>query len=196
MRIVSPRQICKTSALCWNAFQLGIAFFIPVMAILSVMMNTIDSASQTVRWIAKIGGILLMALGVIILPLLSLIRWRAQVLTLRRRLLASLCAAIGMLSLMLVISCIGAAHGEPQMLLVWIPIVAALACVWSLLAWPAWWWIRRTWPVTVQDGQTCPQCGYCLRGATSGRCPECGRFFNQFELGLSWDEFQKTKSAQ
>lgn len=191
MLIVKPNQIWRTSALCWSSFLMGIMYFLPVMASVLVSINTFDSPSRAARWIANFVIILLMSTAVLIGPLLSLIRWRAQVLTVRRRLLATLCAAVGMLSLMLFISCVGVTQGEPRMLIVWLEILAGLLAAWSLLAWPAWWWIRRTWPVTMQDGQTCPQCGYCLRGAASGRCPECGRAFNQYELGLSWEEFQQ-----
>lgn len=191
MKIIRPRQVCPTGALCWNSFLVGILFFIPVIALLLVMINTYSSTSYTVNWIGSIIQILFLAVTLLVGPLLALIRWRAQVLTIKRRLLAILFAAIGNLSLILGISCIGFAYGEPQMLIVWLGILAVLFAVWSLIAWPAWWWIRRTWPIFVQDGQTCPKCGHCLRGAVSGRCPECGRAFNQYELGLSYDEFNE-----
>ena len=35
------------------------------------------------------------------------------------------------------------------------------------------WWQRRV-AVRSEPGQHCRSCGYCLRGLTSARCPECG----------------------
>ena len=39
-------------------------------------------------------------------------------------------------------------------------------------------------------GPYCPSCAYCLIGASSDRCPECGRDFTLAELGVPRDELQ------
>lgn len=31
----------------------------------------------------------------------------------------------------------------------------------------------------AQNDEHCEECGYCLRGLRSGRCPECGRAFSR-----------------
>lgn len=38
--------------------------------------------------------------------------------------------------------------------------------------------------VVVQDGLTCPECLYSLRGNTTGICPECGHAYTLEELGI------------
>ena len=40
-------------------------------------------------------------------------------------------------------------------------------------------------PILIQDGTLCPGCGYCLRGCTGQRCPECGREYSLEELGTA-----------
>ena len=65
-------------------------------------------------------------------------------------------------------------------------------CLLGMLAWPV---IIRVWPFRLQDGQTCPQCGYCLRGVTSRVCPECGRGFDANDLGLSEAAFDELTSG-
>jgi hypothetical protein len=54
---------------------------------------------------------------------------------------------------------------------------------------------RRRGRVLVQDGSTCPGCGYWLRGNTSQICPECGRGFSFAELGTTREEFLQVRSA-
>jgi hypothetical protein len=47
----------------------------------------------------------------------------------------------------------------------------------ALLAPGAQWiasWLRRRWAKAPLYEPCCPTCGYCLRGLTSGICPECG----------------------
>ncbi len=54
---------------------------------------------------------------------------------------------------------------------------------------------RRRGRVLIQDGSTCPECGYWLRGNTSRICPECGRGFSFAELGTTREEFLQEPSA-
>ena len=51
-------------------------------------------------------------------------------------------------------------------------------------------------PIVVQDGTLCPQCGYCLAGAESTVCSECGREFTFQELGTTKEEFEARKAQQ
>ncbi len=54
---------------------------------------------------------------------------------------------------------------------------------------------RHRGRVLIQDGSTCPRCGYWLRGNTSRICPECGRGFSFAELGTTREEFLQEPSA-
>jgi hypothetical protein len=64
------------------------------------------------------------------------------------------------------------------MILFWI-IAAAAATVLLLLL--------QHWQ-RPHGGPYCLQCGYCLIGLPSRRCPECGRAFTPEELGITEDE--------
>ncbi len=44
-------------------------------------------------------------------------------------------------------------------------------------------------------GPYCPGCGYCLIGAPTDRCPECGRDFDPRELGVTREELRPRSSA-
>lgn len=46
-----------------------------------------------------------------------------------------------------------------------------------------------------RDDGGCPACGHCLFGVTQPRCPECGRGFSEYEVGMTLDELQ-TAAAQ
>lgn len=42
--------------------------------------------------------------------------------------------------------------------------------------------------LVLQDGKSCPRCGYCVAGVRSRICPECGREFTFQELGTTEEE--------
>lgn len=48
------------------------------------------------------------------------------------------------------------------------------------------WALRRgiRGAVLIQDGATCPACGYCLLGNTTGICPECGHQYSPDEMSV------------
>lgn len=52
-----------------------------------------------------------------------------------------------------------------------------------LMHWALCRWVRGR--VLIQDGLTCPNCQYCLRGNTTGICPECGHAYTLEELGIA-----------
>jgi hypothetical protein len=61
-------------------------------------------------------------------------------------------------------------------------VIAAATCAALLVVWQ---WFHR--PVA---GPYCPACAYCLIGAPTDRCPECGRDFDVRELGITRDELR------
>jgi hypothetical protein len=60
-----------------------------------------------------------------------------------------------------------------------------------------WIWCRcKHGRVVVQNGTTCPGCGYSLMGACRRLCSECGREFTYQELGTTEEEFNLKVATQ
>lgn len=134
------------------------------------------------------------AVTAIVGPLPGLFYWRIHMASFRRRLVSSFFAAAGMACvpwLTFTIFSIQILFDDGSLTLVWqaicsgvigIPLIVLIWTLLSLAVWPA---IMRLAPFRIQDGASCPQCGYCVRGVASSICPECGRAFNREDLGLS-----------
>lgn len=72
----------------------------------------------------------------------------------------------------------------PGSILVIATTAASVAVVSGIALTLAVWCRRRWWPVRTEG--FCVTCGYCLRGLTSSRCPECGTGFESVDSrGLS-----------
>lgn len=53
--------------------------------------------------------------------------------------------------------------------------------------------IGMFWPRTRPDPERCKKCGYCLRGLSPPRCPECG---TPFEMSLLEDGHSKVHEIE
>lgn len=123
----------------------------------------------------------------VILPVILLIAFRCHLGTPLRRLLAFLFASIGSALPLYVFALVE----EPEAILAGLIVNAALFGLWCILSLLGWSVITRVWPFRLQDGSTCPNCGYCVRGVASRVCPECGRGFTESDLGLSVEQFEQ-----
>jgi len=55
-----------------------------------------------------------------------------------------------------------------------------------------WFLVRLTLPrFVIQNGALCPTCGYCLLGAATMQCPECGNAFTYLDIDTTESEFRK-----
>jgi len=190
MQILKKRQILRIESVCWKSFVFGVVLQAPLVFLMALLV----SGPFTTSWPA-LGGttltILVAIFSLLIGPILGLVRFRVHLSTPFRRALASFFAAGGLLCICYAFTLIGLAFGGYPQLLAVMGLHGILSMIWlgiSIALWPL---VFRKFPFQIQTGDACPQCGYCVRGATSRVCPECGRAFNQYELGLSWDEFQQ-----
>lgn len=197
VKIVAEQDIVPPSRLGFSSFCYGLGLFVLLCCEIPVFVflerTNIPQPLQQIIFYS------ICALTLIASPLPGLFRWRIQLATFRRRVISILFVAVGLASVPWLTSMIFTAHllfmAEGQGAWVLQAIcsgflgIPTAALIWSLVAHFVWPIILDIAPFRIQDGTTCPKCGYCLRGVSSRICPECGRAFNRHDLGLSKADF-------
>ena len=187
MKIVPPWQVWPLRELAISSLTLGFGLF---------LLSLCSVPFVFVNWP---GGGVLPSSFVIIWTIVNLVLWpliamrhcRAHLSTIERRLFAIAWTSIGFFVLPYTATIV-ALSGNLRVFSWQLPALhGAILAAWVLLAAIAWPIIRHRWPFVIQDGSSCPQCGYCVRGVASAVCPECGTAFDHTQLGLSLPEFDR-----
>lgn len=206
MRIVPPWIVWPQRTLLRNCFVFGLGSFLPATLVTCVLGFWLDSSRYPKPNKPIYFGSLLIASVLTAIVFAALIHWRIQLETLRRRVLAILMVAAGAMLVPLLIWIVLCATGflsnpfasnfTVAALLAWCGAYVSLILVWHLLAALAWPLIRRKYKFIIQDGATCPECAYCVRGVASAICPECGSAFDHTQLGLGIEQFDRLISGE
>jgi len=189
MRVVRPWDVYSIGSLCWQSFVFGVSLQTPLVLLLAVALHSLGPDKWSI--FMTVAAIMVGLFSFLIGPAIGLARYRVHLNTGRRRAAAILFVSGGLLCVIYVFVLIGVAFGAIFQLLAVMGLHAAIFAVWLLLStvlWPA---ISRKFPFHIVDGESCARCGYCLRGVASRICPECGRAFTQYDLGLSFAEFER-----
>lgn len=201
VKVVRQRAICTVDRLGVRSFYYGLGLLGLLFGemVVDALLYPFPKLNQ--RYVC----LSMWALTTVVGPLPALFYWRIHLSTFRRRLISSLLTALGLSCVPWITSMIFTIHILPDggtLALVYQSIfggiigIPLLASVWTLLSMLAWPMIMRLAPFKIQDGATCPKCGYCVRGVSSRICPECGRAFNKADLGLSTAEFERLISGE
>lgn len=190
MRIVRPSEIWSNRILGWRCFIFGFGLFVPILVFL-----VICDLCRLEETAAMVLGVGFAAVFVLIAPLTALTVFRMQVSAFRRRMFAILWVSVGLLLVVHGIGFVGLVLPERHMTIYWLKVNAALLGVWFLISMIAWPVILHFKPFCIQNGETCPECGYCVRGVKSAICPECGTAFDHTQLGLSMQQFERLISG-
>jgi len=137
-----------------------------------------------------IGILVMVIVTLIVIPAVCLWKWRCQICTRKRLLRCCRFASLGFFLPVHVAAGVSLFCGAVEFALLAAVLHLVILVIWLGLAatlWPAITWLG---PFRIQDGESCPQCGYCVRGVASRICPECGRPFTESDLGLSVPEFE------
>ncbi len=190
MRIVSPASIVSFRTLGVSSFIFGISLFLPLLVLIPISPYLIDPVAAVPTPATIAYTYCFLAFTFLIGPTLGMITFRAQLADMTRETFAIFWAAAGVLSLAYLISVVsfledyGAGEFFKTLGIHW-----GLLLGWSVVAMCIRPMIAWLWPFKLQDGASCPQCGYCVRGVSSRICPECGEPFNRADLGLTEAEF-------
>lgn len=181
MRIIHPQDVSTLRGIVAATALIGFMSALPMVMIIESGGGG-SNAGVVIAW---------MVIGYLLIPLACLAIFRCHLASPGRRILASFFMSIGAMIPLVTLK------GPPlidvlSFLLIAMLLLFGTWCLLGMLAWPV---IIRVWPFRLQDGQTCPQCGYCLRGVTSRVCPECGRGFDANDLGLSEAAFDELTSG-
>lgn len=202
VQLVDPADTWRKRSLIGRSFAFGIVLCAFAWALSVFLLLPWPGRASPFRPIYYILTAVIISLPTLLVPILSLVWVRSHVATFGRRVAAICATSVGVFTIPCLIVLISnggrmLAHGRlVERLVSWHISYSVLTLSWlliSLLAWPT---IKRKWPFVFQDGQSCPQCGYCLRGVTSRVCPECGRAFNEYDLGLSTVDFEHLIAGQ
>lgn len=196
--IVSRRAISTVDRLGVASFYYGLGLIVLLFGemLVFVFVDTTRYPRMNHRYAILSTWAVTAVLG----PLPALFWWRIHLATFRRRLYSSFLAAGGLGCVPWLTSTIFSIQilfddGSLKLVcqaifsgVIGIPLVAMVWTLLSMLAWPI---IMRLAPFKIQDGATCPKCGYCVRGVASRICPECGTVFDHTQLGLSPAAFDR-----
>lgn len=192
MELVSPSRVCSTRGLSVGALFFGAVLTIPYLLTMCLLFSVNWNLSLIMTVMAVITFV-----DLLILPLWALKRWRIQLSSWERRLRAIFWTTTGLFTLpyatIFAVWVNGAGSPNtriPGIFIGYFVLQIVIFLIWTLVSLPAWAVIKSNWPFRFQDGQSCPRCGYCLRGVTSRICPECGRGFDANDLGLSVAAFE------
>ena len=198
MELVWPARIRSIRSLNVHSWLFGAALTIPFLLTTCLLLSVSWSLPGILIVLATVAFV-----DLIVIPLWGLKYWRFQLATWNRRLRAIFWASTGLLTIpystILVVWVAGSRSPNTRMSHVvfnYLGIHLAIIVIWILMSLPAWAVIKSRWPFYFQDGSSCPQCGYCVRGVSSRICPECGRAFDEKDLGLSALDFDNLISGE
>lgn len=196
MRIVSPTSTFTMLPLCVFSFLFGVFLFLPLLVLIPIAPYLIDPVAGRPTFASIAWTYALLAFTTLVGPMLGFIVGRAQIADGIRRTAAILSCSAGVLSPAYLLSASRIIDGgEFEVLFNTLCWHGGLCVAWSLIALCLWPIVTRIWPFRMQDGSTCPDCGYCVRGVTSKVCPECGQAFDHSDLGLSIAESNRQFEA-
>ena len=192
MRIVSPASIVSFRTLGVSSFIFGICLFLPLLLLIPIAPYLIDPVAAAPSPVTIACTICFLAFTFLIGPALGIITFRAQLADTTRATLAIFWAAAGVLSLAYFISVVSFLedYGAGEFFQT-LGMHCGLLLGWSVVAMCSRPVIAWLWPFRLQDGASCPNCGYCVRGVSSHICPECGDSFNRADLGISEAAFNE-----
>lgn len=191
MRIVSSTSTFTMLLLCIFSFLFGVLLFLPLLVLIPIAPYLIDPVAGRPTFVSIACTYAFLAFTTLIGPMFGLVVGRAQIADVKRRTAAILSCSAGVLSPAYLLSASQLIEeGELEVLSNTIFWHAGLCVAWSLIAFFLLPIITRTWPLRMQDGESCPRCGYCVRGVASRICPECGRAFSESDLGLTAAQFE------
>lgn len=173
LTVVKPNTLPSRLMLCIAAFLFAyIAYFWSYASALLLFLCLVPA-----RFIALIVPFSTMALMIAIFR-----GYRLDIATTERAVLTGLSFGVGTALPLVFVSSSSMAD---WIALLGIPAAlgtAALA-IWKIIQW-------LSGPIRINDGITCPNCGYCLRGCPNMTCTECGRCFSFDALGTTPEEFR------
>lgn len=176
-----------------SSLTLGFSLFLSSLCTIPVFLVNWPTTSIFQYALIAIWTFANMILG----PLMAMRHRRAHLATAGRRLVAIFGTSLGLLVLPYTVTLSAAASQQFQGFSWRLPALhAGIFAAWVLIGAIAWPIIRHRWPFVIQDGSSCPQCGYCVRGVASAICPECGTRFDHTQLGLSLAEFDGLISGE
>ncbi len=188
MMIVPPRDVWPMRELAISSLMLGFGLFVSLLCPIPILVVNWPRTNLFQYALIAIWTFANMILG----PLMAMRHCRAHLATNGQRLVAIFGTSLGLLVLPYTVTLSAAASQQFRGFSWRLPALhAGIFAAWVLIGAIAWPIIRHRWPFVIQDGSSCPQCGYCVRGVASAICPECGTRFDHTQLGLSQVEFDR-----
>ena len=176
MKFIHRNDILDPGLLGLLAFVLGLALSIFLVALAGMLTsNSVDILDTSA---------ILSGLTLLVAPCANLWMWHDRIITRRRLMGACICASTGVALPFFILAFLTSRSIILSALFTVATGYGLLTAAWCGIATLLWPVVCRLAPIRVQDGETCPQCGYCVRGVASRICPECGRAFNRDDLGL------------
>lgn len=190
--IVPPRDVWPMRELAISSLMLGFGLFVSLLCPIPIFLVNWPNTNLFQYAIIGTWTFVNLVLG----PLMAMRHCRAHLATTGRRLVAIFGTSLGLLVIPWTTALSAAATSQFRAFSYRLPTLhAGIFAAWVLLAAVAWPIIRHRWPFVIQDGSSCPQCGYCVRGVKSAVCPECGTAFDHTQLGLSTQQFERLISG-